>query len=103
MLNTICFNTSAKCNPELSLFDTVVQIFFFTVPLVLQHMHYAWVFADLDFSASRRTWNGVVYHLNRSSSNNKKLLNLTVTADGIGIDNPVFILQIAGPWNVEGT
>ena len=64
-------------------------------------MHHAWVFADQDFSASGRTWHGLNYHLNRSGSDNKKLLNLTITGAALS-GNPVFILQIAGPWDVEG-
>lgn len=56
------------------------------------------MFADLDFSASGSTWDGVSYHLNRSLDN-KKLLNLTIAS---GTGNLVFILQIAGPWDIEG-
>lgn len=69
--------------------------------LLLQYLHYAWVFADLDFSASGSTWDGFTYHLNRSSPDNKKLLNLTITS-GPGTSDSVFIIQVAGPWAIEG-
>ena len=68
---------------------------------LLQHLRYAWVFADSDFSASGNTWDGLNYRLQRSSPNNGKLLNLTVT--GVSQTNgTVFIIQIAGPWEQEG-
>ena len=69
---------------------------------ILQHLHYAWMFADLDFSASGSTWDGLSYRLIRSSSDNKKLLNLTIAGAAVTANPGVYILQIAGPWNVEG-
>ena len=68
---------------------------------LLQYLRYAWVFADLDFSASGSSWDGFTYHLNRSSTDNKKLLNLTITS-GPGAGDSVFVVQIAGPWAIEG-
>ena len=59
------------------------------------------MFADLDFSASGSSWDGFTYHLNRSSTDNKKLLNLTITS-GPGAGDSVFVIQIAGPWAIEG-
>ena len=67
----------------------------------LQYLRYAWVFADLDFSAAGSTWDGFTYHLNRSSPDYRKLLNLTITS-GPGTGDSVFIIQVAGPWAIEG-
>ena len=75
------------------------NIYFFL--WLLQYLRYAWVFADLDFSAAGSTWDGFTYHLNRSSPDYRKLLNLTITS-GPGTGDSVFIIQVAGPWAIEG-